>query len=109
MLFGTMVAYPHPRARTCCCQVGPDGPRAAAGAAAADGAAPGAVAGFGGAPAPPTPAAAAGGPPRPGAPRPGPNPPPNCMMTGTGPFASAGVLRLNWMSTLICGYAELST
>jgi hypothetical protein len=31
------------------------------------------------------------------------------MITGTGPFAFAGVLRLNWMSTVTWGYDELST
>ena len=31
------------------------------------------------------------------------------MITGTGPFASAGVVSVSWMSTVIGGYAELST
>ena len=42
----------------------------------------------------------AGGPP----PAPGrPGPPPNTMITGTGPFALAGVLSDNWISTVISG------
>src|ERR1700676_296609 len=83
MLLGERIAYPQPFARTCCCQVGP--------------------AGTGGPPRP-----AGGGPPRP-PPRP-PNPvKPNSMITGTGPVALAGVVSVNWMSTVICGYEELST
>src|SRR5437868_588322 len=31
------------------------------------------------------------------------------MITGTGPAARAGVVNDNWISTLICGYEELST
>src|SRR5215210_3215537 len=39
-----------------------------------------------------------------------PNPPnPNSMITGTGPLASAGVVRVSWMSTVTAGYDELST
>ena len=34
---------------------------------------------------------------------------PNSMITGTGPFASAGVLSVRSIFTLIAGYAELST
>src|SRR5450759_4360223 len=80
------MAYPHPLASTCCCQVGPAGPRP-----------------------PPGPPAPGGSGPR-AAPRPGPKPPPpNSMITGTGPAALAGVVNANWMSTVICGYAELST
>jgi hypothetical protein len=30
-------------------------------------------------------------------------------MTGTGPFACAGVLTVSWMSTVMKGYAALST
>ena len=101
-------AYPQPRASTCCCQVGPVGTRPPAG--------PGGGVrsdcrwcsgigrrGRGGAAAPD----------RRGAPdRPGHGPvrtPPNCMITGTGPFAFAGVVSVTWMSTVTCGYAELST
>src|SRR5450759_2747188 len=79
------MAYPHPLASTCCCQVGPAGPRP-----------------------PPGPPAPGGSGPR-AAPRPGPKPPPNSSITGTGPAALAGVVNANWMSTVICGYAELST
>src|SRR3954468_14126589 len=102
MLLGTTMAYPHPRASTCCCQVGPDGPRALTGGAPGFGAAPPGAAAFGVAGGP-VPGAPAGAPPRPAGPRPGPKPPPNCITTGTGAFAFAGVLRLNWMSTVICG------
>ena len=39
-----------------------------------------------------------------------PDPPkPNSIITGTGPFASAGVVSVSWMSTLICGHLVLST
>ena len=31
------------------------------------------------------------------------------MITGTGPLALAGVVSVSWMSTVICGYDELST
>lgn len=31
------------------------------------------------------------------------------MTTGTGPFAFAGVLKLAWISMVICGHAALST
>ena len=31
------------------------------------------------------------------------------MITGTGPFASAGVVSVSWISTLTSGYDELST
>ena len=31
------------------------------------------------------------------------------IITGTGPFASAGVTTIIWISTLICGSDELST
>src|SRR5258708_7711385 len=77
-----MIAYPQPLASTCCCQVGPGG-------------------GTGG---PPAPA-------RPAPPRPNGNGPmkPNSIITGTGPLALAGVVRFNWISTVICGYEELST
>ena len=34
---------------------------------------------------------------------------PNIIITGTGPFAAAGVTRLIWISTVIPGYDELST
>src|SRR5688500_15543365 len=68
------VAYPHPFARPCCCQVGP--------------------AGF---------VEAGNGP------APGLRPNPNSVMTGTGPDAFAGVVSVNWTSTVICGYEELST
>src|SRR5215467_3016160 len=34
---------------------------------------------------------------------------PNIIITGTGPFASAGVTTLIWISTSIEGYDELST
>ena len=34
---------------------------------------------------------------------------PNSIITGTGPVALAGVVSVNWMSTLIAGYALLST
>ena len=44
----------------------------------------------------------------PGPPGRGPNPPkPNSIMRGTGPFASAGVVTVSWMSTLICGHARV--
>src|ERR1700744_4547921 len=33
----------------------------------------------------------------------------NCKMTGTGPAAFAGVVNVNWMSTVTRGYDELST
>ncbi len=36
-------------------------------------------------------------------------PKPNSIITGTGPFASAGVVTVSWMSTLISGHRELST
>ena len=36
-------------------------------------------------------------------------PPPNIIITGTGPLASAGVTSVIWMSTVMPGYAELST
>ena len=40
----------------------------------------------------------------------GPNPPnPNSIITGTGPSASAGVVRVSWMFTVICGHLALST
>src|SRR4029077_18588599 len=68
-------------ASTCCCHVGPGGGGGGA---------------LGGAP--------------PGPPRPPGNPPnPNSSIPGTGPRASAGVLSDNRMSTVICGYPELST
>ena len=31
------------------------------------------------------------------------------MITGTGPAAASGVVRVNWMSTVTSGYEELST
>ena len=34
---------------------------------------------------------------------------PNSIITGTGPAAFSGVVSVNWMSTLMSGYAELST
>ena len=34
---------------------------------------------------------------------------PNSMITGTGRAAFAGVVKDNWMSTVTCGYDELST
>ena len=40
---------------------------------------------------------------------PGKSPKPNIIITGTGLFASAGVTRIIWMSTLIAGKEELST
>src|SRR5271157_1467917 len=42
-------------------------------------------------------------------PRPGPRTKPNSMITGTGPGALAGVVKVNWISAVICGYDELST
>src|SRR5207253_10469998 len=33
---------------------------------------------------------------------------PNSIITGKGPFTLAGVVKVNWMSTLMSGYAELS-
>ena len=44
----------------------------------------------------------------PGAP-PGLGPKPNSIITGTGPTALAGVVRVSWMSTVICGHLALST
>src|SRR5262249_28616081 len=93
MLLGTMIAYPHPLAITSSCH---DGPRA----------------GPNGPPPPLVSAffitaflAAA-----PGPPGRGPKPPkPKSIITGTGPVASAGVVSVNWMSTVISGYDELST
>jgi hypothetical protein len=38
-----------------------------------------------------------------------PNPKPNSRITGTDSRASAGVVSVSLMSTLICGHAELST
>src|SRR5262245_42495761 len=50
------------------------------------------------------------GPPRPPGGGPNPRPPkPNSMMTGTDPLALAGVVSVNWISTLIGGYDALST
>ena len=34
---------------------------------------------------------------------------PNSIITGTGPLASAGVVSVSWISTVMCGSAELST
>jgi hypothetical protein len=34
---------------------------------------------------------------------------PNSMITGAGPAAFAGTVSESWMSTMICGYEELST
>src|ERR1019366_5673411 len=96
------MAYPHPLASTCCCQVGPAGPRPPPGPPAPNAGAPGAAPG-----APTAPRPAGSGPRAP--PKPPPKPPPNSMITGTGPAALAGVVNANWMSTVICGYAELST
>src|SRR5450759_946742 len=91
------MAEPHPLASTCCCQVGPAGLRPAPGPPAPNAGAPGA---------PPAPAGSGLRAP----PRPGPKPPkPNSMMTGTAPVAPAGVVNANPISTVICGYAELST
>lgn len=73
-LFGARIAYPHPLANTCCCHDGP----------AALGAWPGS---FGGGPFP-LPAGKTN---------------PNSRMTGTGPGAFAGVVRVSWMSTVTCG------
>ena len=89
------VAYPHPLASTCCCQGGPLGaspPRAGSVVA------PGRVVGPRAVPRAPR------------APAKAPNPPaPNCIITGTGPVALAGVDSETAMFTLICGYDELST
>jgi hypothetical protein len=38
-----------------------------------------------------------------------PRPPPNIIITGTGPFASAGVTSVIWISTEIAGWDALST
>src|ERR1019366_6932627 len=114
------MAYPHPLASTCCCQVGPAGPRPPPGPpapnAGAPGAAPGAARPAGGVTTPAPGTGAPGAPPAPAGsgprapPRPGPKPPkPNSMMTGTAPVAPAGVVNANPISTVICGYAELST
>src|SRR5437867_11735364 len=85
MLDGLSDAYPQPSAINC---------SAAGGSLAAGGAKP-----------PPP------GPPRPtGGGSPGRlRPPPNMIMTGTGPFASAGVTNVIWMSTAIDGDLVLST
>src|SRR5215469_4924329 len=80
MLAGFSVAKPQPRASDCACQLGPGAAPCCSGETAG------------------------GGPPRAG-----PNPPPKTMITGTGPFALAGVLRDSWISTVISGSAELST
>src|ERR1700684_3213542 len=115
MLPGLRVAYPQPRARTCCCHVGPAGPRPAPGVAPRpEAAAPGAAPGIG-------PRAAGmgvkafgpyGGPAGGSAPRPAPRPgrkPPNCITTGTGPLALAGVVSVSAILTSISGSMELST
>src|ERR1039458_2577472 len=57
----------------------------------------------GGAPNPPKP------PPAPAGCRPGRPRPPNIIITGTGPFASAGTTSVIWISTVIAGNDELST
>src|SRR5262249_60030175 len=50
------------------------------------------------------------GPPRPPGGGPNPRPPkPNSMMTGTDPLALAGVVSVNWISTLIGGDDAVST
>src|SRR5579883_3370277 len=82
------MAYPQPLASNCCCHVGPAGtggekPRAKAFEPA--------------------------GPLVPILARKGKPPNPNSIITGTGPFASAGVVSVSWISTLIAGYDELST
>ncbi len=43
------------------------------------------------------------------APPAGRGPKPNSIITGTGPVAFAGVVSVSWMSTVTCGYEELST
>src|ERR1039458_309978 len=58
----------------------------------------------GGAPNPPKPP-----PPAPAGCRPGRPRPPNIIITGTGPFASAGTTSVIWISTVIAGNDELST
>jgi len=45
----------------------------------------------------------------PGPPPPGRRPKPNSIITGTGPAVPAGVVSVNWMSTVISGYDALST
>src|ERR1039457_2241442 len=84
-LLGTRMAYPQPLARTCCCHVGPGG--------GPPGVGPGPRPGTGPGPRPPGPL----------------RPKPNSIITGTGPLALAGVVKVNCMSTVMSGYDELST
>src|SRR6185503_3132807 len=79
MLAGLIDAYPQPSAISCCCAGG-----SAPGAAPRPVGAVGVIVGR--APAPL-----------------------NIIITGTGPFASAGVTTVIWMSTEISGNEELST
>src|SRR5688572_28917412 len=80
MLVGTICAQPQPLARTCCCHDAGGGVELVAPAAGA------------------------------AAPRARPvNGKFSCMMTGTGPAASAGVVSVSWISTVTAGYDELST
>src|SRR5262245_34596381 len=127
MLPGLICAYPQPAAISCCVAGGSCGAAGAAGGAEGGALAPAARPAPAGAPnarPAPAPAAAApagGGPPARGAPAPARPPragcappgivvpPPNIIITGTGPFASAGVTSVIWMSTVIAGYDELST
>src|SRR5579883_128851 len=86
MLAGLIVAYPHPSAISC----------SAAGGSPGGGGPP-----------------ARAGTPRPpngeGSPNSASGRPPNIIITGTGPFASAGSTSVIWISTVSAGYAELST
>src|SRR5712692_4180459 len=104
------MAYPQPLARTCCCQLGPPpaGPPPplflppGSGGDTEGGAAPRPAAFFVSSP------ALVAGPPA--GRRTGPPPPkPNSIITGTGPLASAGVVNVSCISTVISGYDELST
>src|SRR5271165_415584 len=88
-----MIAQPQPLARTCCCHVGPP-PRPPP-----KGRPPGALVLAG--PLVPPPGGRAPKPPNPAK--------PNCIITGTGPGALTGVLKVTWMLTEMSGSDELST
>src|SRR5437660_8879097 len=98
-----IMAYPHPRARSCCCQVGPlVGPQQNPANALVP---PGAFVPA----APPANRFVAD---MALVPRNRPKAPklkPNSSMSGTGACPSAGVVKVRSMFTLINGYEELST